>query len=512
LTVRKIRIVSQLFFLGFFLYLFWMTSIAAERWITVDLFLRADPLLAIIAMLTGKILIPAMLIAVVIIILTLILGRVFCGWACPMGATLDIISRMGRSTNRLKMRNYHHLKYYILIGILVCSLFGFHIAYHIDPIALITRIFTAALLPVVVNAFNFIFNNLFGISWLQIPLLKLQSSLSDTLLPLEPYYFQAGFVIGLIFTVIVAFELYSRRVYCQTICPLGALLGWASKPLLLKRKVLDGCTSCGECQAVCKTNAIPDDFESTEYRECIQCFNCVDVCPENVNVIDFSGGGRRHTTDFMRRRLILSGVGGVGMASILGISFIRPGENSRLIRPPGSLPEDEFIDRCVRCYQCIRACATSGNFLQPSLLEGGWEGLLTPYGVARTGYCEYNCILCTEVCPSGAIHPLDVETKRKTAIGLAHISKDLCLPYAEGTPCIVCEEHCPTPEKAIRFTEEEYTYPDGSKKVIKFPYVVPDLCIGCGICETKCPIEGESAIYITNQNQQRYGEESYGYG
>ncbi|MBD3234383.1 MAG: 4Fe-4S binding protein [candidate division Zixibacteria bacterium] len=512
MTVRKLRIVTQVLFFLFFLYLFWITSEISGRLIPVDLFLRADPLLAVTGIIAARAIIPAMFISVVVIIATLLLGRVFCGWVCPMGTTLDLTSRIGNTANRYKLNKTHHLKYYLLIGFLVASILGFQLVYHLDPISLITRTFTVVILPILVKSFNFIFNLLFNIKPLQIPLLQIQSSMVDSLLPLEPYFFQSAFVLGLIFTIIIGFELYSRRTFCQSVCPLGALLGLLCKPQILTRKVdEDGCTMCAQCQDVCKTNAIPDDYHETELRECIQCFNCVDTCPENVITINFTGAAQQHKTDFTRRKLVFAGAGGIAGAAFTGISFIRPDESSKLIRPPGTVSEKEFVERCVRCYQCIRACATSGNFLQPSLLEGGWESLLSPYGVAATGYCEFNCTLCTEVCPTDAIKELDMETKHKTIIGLAFFDKNRCLPYKDGTPCIVCEEHCPTPEKAIQFNEEEYTYPDGSSRVIKVPYVVENLCIGCGICEYKCPVEGAPGIYVTNQTERSYNTGLYGY-
>ncbi|MCP4633545.1 MAG: 4Fe-4S binding protein [candidate division Zixibacteria bacterium] len=502
MTIRNLRIASQLLFFSFFLYLFWITSEVSGRLIPVDLYLKADPLIALSVMLGARVFIPGLLISLVVIITTLLLGRVFCGWVCPMGTTLDFTSRIAHSPVRYKIHKTHHFKYYLLIGFILSALLGSQLVYHLDPIALITRVFTVTLLPAVVNVFNFLFNLLFSIKPLQIPLLHLQSSLIDTLLPIEPYYFQTGLTIGLIFVVIIGFEIYSRRTFCQTICPLGALLGLLSKPQLLRRYVNDDCAHCGSCQDVCKTSAIPFEYNETTMRECIQCYSCIDICPENAISINFNNKARKHTTDLSRRRIIVSGTGGIAAAALTGISHIHPPAQSKLIRPPGSVPEDEYVERCIRCYQCLRACATSGNFLQPSLLEGGWQGLLTPYGVAATGYCEFNCTLCTEVCPTDAIKVLDEATKHTTIIGLAHFDKSRCLPYKNGTPCIVCEEHCPTPDKAIKFREEEYKYPDGTANIIQMPYVVEDLCIGCGICEYMCPVEGDAGIYMTNQTER----------
>ncbi len=121
----------------------------------------------------------------------------------------------------------------------------------------------------------------------------------------------------------------------------------------------------------------------------------------------------------------------------------------------------------------------------------------------REGYCEYNCNLCGEVCPTDAILPLSMETKQKTPMGLAFFDKNLCIPFERHEDCIVCEEHCPTPDKAIKFDMKEAQLPDGSRRLVKYPYVVRELCIGCGICEEKCPLPNLPGIFVTRENEKR---------
>ncbi len=149
----------------------------------------------------------------------------------------------------------------------------------------------------------------------------------------------------------------------------------------------------------------------------------------------------------------------------------------------------------------MKVCLTNG--LQPTLLEAGIEGIWSPILVPRIGYCQYYCTLCGQVCPSGAIRPLSQPEKEKTKIGLAFIDKGRCLPYAQGIPCIVCEEHCPTPKKAIWFEEGVVTRRDGKRARVKQPQVDLDLCVGCAICEFKCPVVDQPAIYVTSIGESR---------
>jgi formate hydrogenlyase subunit 6/NADH:ubiquinone oxidoreductase subunit I len=145
-----------------------------------------------------------------------------------------------------------------------------------------------------------------------------------------------------------------------------------------------------------------------------------------------------------------------------------------------------------------------GNALHPTFLESGFEGMFSPVLKARIGYCEFNCTLCGQVCPTGAIRELVLEEKHTLKIGHAWFDKNRCLPHAKGISCIVCEEHCPTPEKAIRFRETEFLNDTGKKVVIRQPYIVDSLCIGCGICENKCPLPGRAAVYITSAGEVRH--------
>jgi MauM/NapG family ferredoxin protein len=245
-----------------------------------------------------------------------------------------------------------------------------------------------------------------------------------------------------------------------------------------------------------------DENRRIDMSTCNLCGECAVKCPRQI--IGFTYGGIRQgplPTSLSRRHFLGAVAAGVMLPSLKGADVLARKDDPLLIRPPGALPEKEFLGRCVRCGECLQVCI--GNALQPAFLEAGLDGIFTPKLVARTGYCEFNCTLCGQVCPTGAISVLTKAEKHRVKIGNAWFDRNRCLPYAKGIPCIVCEEHCPTAEKAIRFRMAEVYTADGTLVTVKQPYVDDDLCIGCGICENKCPLPGHSAIIVTNANEDR---------
>jgi len=253
------------------------------------------------------------------------------------------------------------------------------------------------------------------------------------------------------------------------------------------------------CAGVCGLEAIhPEQGYESDPAECTVCLDCLAACPQSG--IEFKLHTRpapAQVYDLSRRQFLVAlGSTAVGVALLdSGMSQALP--NPLLVRPPGAQNEKAFLSRCVRCSQCMKVCPTSG--LQPCLEEAGLRGLWTPRLVPRLGYCDYSCNACGQVCPSGAIPPLDLTSKRETIIGKAYIDFNRCLPWAYGIPCIVCEEMCPVPKKAIRLTEETVLDAAGKQVVVQKPNVVRPLCIGCGICEYQCPVESEAAIRVVRE-------------
>jgi MauM/NapG family ferredoxin protein len=207
--------------------------------------------------------------------------------------------------------------------------------------------------------------------------------------------------------------------------------------------------------------------------------------------------------DLGRRNVIAAGVVGLAGGMLMKGNPLDKGRtyNPGLIRPPGSLAEDEFLDKCIRCGECMKVCPT--NVIQPTMLEAGMEGMWTPILKQELAYCEYKCNMCTQVCPTGAIKKLTLPEKQKVKIGLAYVDKSRCLPYAYARMCQVCYEQCPLTEKAITLTDVKVTTASGTSITVKQPYVSAELCIGCGICQNKCPVSDQAAIRVTSVGETR---------
>jgi len=238
------------------------------------------------------------------------------------------------------------------------------------------------------------------------------------------------------------------------------------------------------------------ETDSWRSSECLLCFSCGAVCPKEAIHYrwQFPWGERITGIDLQRRRILQASAAGLLTAAVLAVEPRRKTLHPLLIRPPGAVDEERFGALCIRCGSCLKVCPTNG--LQPTLREAGWGGLWTPILVPRLGYCEYNCTLCGQVCPSGAIRRLNLTEKRREVIGEAWIDRHRCLPYAAAKSCIVCEEHCPTSPKAIWFQEMPVATRDGKKVLLKQPVVDLQYCIGCGVCETKCPVGPPAAIRV----------------
>ncbi|MEE9218212.1 MAG: 4Fe-4S binding protein [Acidobacteriota bacterium] len=487
---RIFRITYQSFFLLIFIASLVLMTDEGIRRFPVRWLFHLDPLAALSVLAASWMLPVAFLWSLVLVALSVVFGRAFCGWLCPIGTLNHFISwltqrlRRGRPSEVNRWRPHFRLKYLLLVALLVTAGFGSSQVGLLDPLSLGVRSISSGLLP------------------------ALSAALPGE--EFRPRLYQWAWLTGAIFISILAANVWIARWWCRALCPLGALLGWISRGAVYRIEIdPELCTHCDRCAAACQ--GADEPFGRHRVSECHVCLNCVSACPEQAIAFRSfaptaapSGG-----VDLPRRKFLGAALAGAVLLPLFratagGATSLKP----EAIRPPGALAEEEFLARCLRCGACGNACPTSA--IQPSLGETGIEGLWTPVVVPRRGWCEPTCTLCGQVCPSGAIRELTPEEKGWTRpegygvrIGTAFLDHGRCLPWGMATPCIVCQEVCPTTPKAIWLQEAVVSGQDGEAVRLQRPMVDPNRCVGCGLCEAKCPVVDLAAIRVTRAGESR---------
>ena len=523
------RRISQIFFLLLFLALLIFTSLRPMPGTTAEIHVQApvrlffewDPLVAIANALASHALYRGLLWCLVILLPTLLLGRFFCGWICPMGTLQHFAGNMPSEAKRGKQRieanrykRWQTLKYVVLIAGLVAALFGSMAIGWLDPFSLLVRSIGLALLP----AMNFAVRSVLlplehsHVAWIKATGESLHSFLGVTVLDFRQVHFAQGLVLGVVFLVILAASLRVTRLWCRSICPLGALLGAVSRwSILGLHKDAASCDKCNRCLLNCQGGDDPIGGAPWRKSECLMCFNCVGSCPHQSLTFRFFRNEREVASPDIGRRKALTGLaaGAVVVPLMRANTGLGKGRDERLLRPPGALDETDFLSRCIRCGECMKVCPN--NSLHPTLEQAGLQGLWTPTLVPRIGYCEPSCVLCSEVCPTGAIWQITPKEKgwimgatdHPIRLGTAFYDRGRCLPWAEATDCIVCEEWCPVSPKAIYVEEAQVVDSAGNTKTLKQPRVDPSRCVGCGACEYACPLQERPAVYVTSIGESR---------
>lgn len=501
-SYRLLRRISQVFFLLLFVCLFRLTDYSGRDDIpyAVNIFFRWNPLVAASTMMAAKKFIGLLFPSLIIVFITMILGRVFCGWLCPLGTLLDGAKTLFKTSSN-SASNIRDSKYIILTGILTASLFGLQLIGYFDPFSILLRGLAFSVDPGLNYVISWIFDSIYfaSPSWLSSLSEPVYAFLKSTVLPYRQTFFSLSLLSFVILFVIFALEKLERRFWCRNLCPLGALLAIFSKFSFLRRLPFKACEGCSQCTEDCRMDAF-DEKGFLMNEECNLCMDCIDDCQTAVSSFQFKLPKNRTPMRPDRRVFIASGLAAITLPVLSKVSLGHRLQTSYLLRPPGVRDEVEFLALCVRCGECMKVCIQ--NALQPAFMESGYEGMFSPRLIPRVGYCEFNCNLCAQVCPTGAINKMALADKQKFVIGIAYFNKNRCLPFSENKACIVCEEHCPTYNKAIKFKEETVKDMEGNPITVKRPYVIKDLCIGCGICEKVCPIEGEAAIRVMREQPE----------
>lgn len=484
--VQPLRAGVQALSFFFFLYLILQAAFPLETKIPVDLYLRLDPFIGIVTLLTQKEFIWKMLPAFGVLLLVVVFGNFFCGWFCPMGATIDFFDRLlfreKKRSKPLEDQPLRRLRWGIFVFALMAGLLAWQVLFLLDPISLLTRSLVVAFYPPVVYVYNHL------LPMIQHLLPRNPFILSNVPLPV----FNLNLFIFIFFFAVLALGVIRRRFWCRYLCPLGTLFSLFSRLRVVRRSVSETCTHCQKCVRECPVSAIPEKAPETyRHPDCISCLRCLSCPPKAVSFgFHFPEWKTAEPVSLSRRYVMGSLAFGIFSALAIKANPLQTGsgaKNNRLIRPPGSLPERQFVAACTGCGECLKVCPN--NALQCTFLEAGLAGLYTPRLVPRIGYCEEFCNFCGRVCPTGAIRSISIEEKRRIQMGVAHIDKNRCIAYDKDKVCLVCNEQC------------SYHAIEGDEK--KRPHVIEEKCTGCGICENKCPVDGDSAIIVYSSGVQK---------
>ena len=429
---------------------------------------------------------------IAVILLTLLCGRVYCSTLCPLGILQDVFIRLAQWWRPRRVpfhysRPHSRLAYTVLLLTVLTWLSGSLLLINLlDPFSVFGRLVSDGLRPLYFGAYNLVAYSLaaFG-AYPLAPVVWHAAPLPTLLIPL------------LSLAVLIVLSVRQGRLYCNTLCPVGTLLGLLARVAVFRIRIdEEACTVCAQCSIHCKAGCIHLKTRAVDFDRCVACYDCLGVCKG-------AGIGYRHShrpsvatvpaaVDSGRRALLRSGLLYLGGLLALtrdvpvgGATTPPPPTIERLpVIPPGAQSLAHFNATCTACHLCVSACPT--GVLQPAWLEYGWSGLLQPRLDFAASFCNFECTLCGELCPTGAILPLAKAAKQVTQLGVAHFIKELCIVYTDHTACGACSEHCPT--KAVQMV------PYRDKLTI--PEVREAICIGCGACEYACPVRPARSIVV----------------
>ena len=487
---RGVQALFFLLFLTLFFYVAWpygggdFAQVRQRKEIiNSEFFLALDPLVSISAAIVHRAWVWSLSFAGVILVISVLVPRVFCGYFCPMGTMIDLFD--WAVSNRIKWFRIHrpgwwrHLRYFVLIAVLVAACGGVMLSGYVAPIPVLTRGLQFMASPVQTGMAR---------GWNQVTPLNIWQMVS----------------IGL-FVLVLMLGLLRSRFWCRYLCPTGAIFSLTNFLRLSERKVSSACIECGKCSKVCHFDGINDDY-STIGANCAFCQTCGGVCP--VGAISFAGRltsvtvagsaiipainvdlrPSKPTRGFSRRGFIsgMAGAAVCGGLAAVGVRATHAKVLTPLLRPPGSLPEDAFLSLCVRCGECLRVCP--GNLLQPVGLDQGLDRLWTPWANTDFAGCEPTCNNCGQVCPTGAIKALTLVAKKKSRMGLVELDEGVCrqcqdghdceITGSDGNPSLICREVC------LLAGYEAITFKRGASGLM--PSVVEEQCVGCGLCQARC--------------------------
>ena len=434
-----------------------------------------------------------------LLMLTLLFGRVYCSVICPLGVFQDVISWISGKRKKKQYRFSYSpaiswLRYGVLALFVVLTVAGVNsIAALVAPYSSYGRIASHLFAPFYQwgnNLLAYLAERMDSYAFYSVDVWM--KSLSTFLIAL---------VTGVILFVL-AWK--NGRTYCNTICPVGTVLGFVSR-FALFRPVIDAskCTNCSLCSRKCKASCINFKEHTIDYSRCVTCLDCLDTCKHDAIRYAFAYRKAEPMTLSEPANADKSRRGFLSVATLAFTSAALNAQEKKVdgglaviedkkipkratpIVPAGAVSLRNFSQHCTACQLCVSVCPN--EVLRPSANLGS---LMQPTMSYERGYCRPECVKCSEVCPAGAIRPISVIDKSSIRIGHAVWVKENCIPLRDGQPCDNCARHCPT--KAIQMVSSDPNDP----KSIKIPVVNEEKCIGCGACENLCPGRPFSALYV----------------
>lgn len=440
-----------------------------------------------------------------LIVLTLAFGRIYCSVICPMGVFQDAVNWISRKTAKRKKRFRFSpaktvLRWAVVAVTAVAFLCGFTVVLGLlDPYSAFGRMVTNVFKPVYMwgnNLLESVFSQFSNYTFYQVDASLLSVS---------------SFIIGLATFLLIGFLAWKHgRTWCNTICPVGTVLGFVSRFSLFKVRIdPTRCTHCMICATKCKVSCIDSKKQQIDYTRCVDCFDCLGSCKEGALVYSLPSAALKKptdkqadstATDASKRRFLMAGLTTAAaapevMAQAKSVIASASGTKSykRLtpITPPGSVSMAHFQKQCTSCHLCVSKCPS--HVLKPAFMQYGPEGIMQPTVYFEKGFCNFDCTVCGDVCPNGAIKPLTMEQKHLTQMGKVVFIEENCIVHTDGTSCGACSEHCPTQALSM------IPYKDG----LTIPHIDTDICVGCGGCEYICPARPFRAVYIEGNAVQQ---------
>ena len=409
---------------------------------------------------------------------TLLLGRLYCSVICPLGIFQDFFNWLSKKFDKKKKYGFRSerpwLRWGVLAVLVIAWICGFtFLVGLVEPYSAYGRMADELFRPLYLLG-----NNLLA------AISEALGNYSFFKVAISLKSITALVVAALTLLVIGHISYHHGRTWCNTICPVGTLLGFFSRFSLLRIRIdKDRCNHCLACQRKCKAYCIDSANQQIDYSRCVDCFDCIDSCRQKA--ISFGLAPKKsqaEAVDESKRQFLKSTLVLAALAPAALQAKVTGRKDTRVpMSPPGSVSHRNLLGHCTSCHLCVSKCPS--HVLKPAGMEYGLGGIMQPVMKFDEGYCNYDCNLCSQVCPAGAIKPLTVEEKHKTQPGRVVFDINICVVNVNRTSCGACAEHCPV--QAIHMVP----FQGG----LTIPETTPDLCVGCGGCEFICPVK---AVHI----------------